>query len=107
MVLKDVIKIDERFQTSVNIRFDIDKTNKIDEFIPAKSTLDVLETYLENIFEKGNNKATLLVGPYGKGKSHLLLVLLALLRNRDDKKWHKSIVNFYNKIKNSNFAHKF
>ena len=56
MVLKDVIKIDERFQTSVNIRFDIDKTNKIDEFIPAKSTLDVLETYLENIFEKGNNK---------------------------------------------------
>ena len=39
MVLKDVIKIDERFQTSVNIRFDIDKTNKIDEFIPAKSTL--------------------------------------------------------------------
>ena len=102
MVLKDVIKIDERFQTSVNIRFDIDKTNKIDEFIPAKSTLDVLETYLENIFEKGNNKATLLVGPYGKGKSHLLLVLLALLRNRDDKKWHKSIVNFYNKIKNKN-----
>ena len=55
MVLKDVIKIDERFQTSVNIRFDIDKTNKIDEFIPAKSTLDVLETYLENIFEKGSD----------------------------------------------------
>ena len=52
MVLKDVIKIDERFQTSVNIRFDIDKTNKIDEFIPAKSTLDVLETYLENILDR-------------------------------------------------------
>ena len=68
MVLKDVIKIDERFQTSVNIRFDIDKTNKIDEFIPAKSTLDVLETYLENIFEKGNNKATLLVRTLWKRK---------------------------------------
>ena len=27
MILGDVIKIDERFQTSVNIRFDIDKIN--------------------------------------------------------------------------------
>ena len=68
MILKDVIKLDERFQTSVNIRFDIDKISKIDEFIPAKSTLNVLESYLENIFEKKNNKSTLLVGPYGMGK---------------------------------------
>ena len=102
MVLKDVIKIDERFQTSVNIRFDIDKINKIDEFIPAKSTLDVLESYLESIFEKNNNRSTLLVGPYGKGKSHLLLVLLALLRNREDKKWQTSIKNFYDKVKKQN-----
>ena len=43
MILKDAIKLDERFQTSVNIRFDIDKISKIDEFIPAKSTLNVLE----------------------------------------------------------------
>ena len=84
MILKDVIKLDERFQTSVNIRFDIDKISKIDEFIPAKSTLNVLESYLENIFEKKNNKSTLLVGPYGKGKSHLLLVLLALLCKSKD-----------------------
>ena len=65
MILGDVIKIDERFQTSVNIRFDIDKINKVDEFIPVKSTLAVLEEYLESIFEKKDNKATLLVGPYG------------------------------------------
>ena len=30
MILKDVIKLDERFQTSVNIRFDIEKISKID-----------------------------------------------------------------------------
>lgn len=102
MILKDVIKLDERFQTSVNIRFDIDKISKIDEFIPAKSTLNVLESYLENIFEKKNNKSTLLVGPYGKGKSHLLLVLLALLQNRNDKKWENSITRFYEKIKKQN-----
>ena len=102
MILKDVIKLDERFQTSVNIRFDIDKISKIDEFIPAKSTLNVLESYLENVFEKKNNKSTLLVGPYGKGKSHLLLVLLALLQNRNDKKWENSITRFYEKIKKQN-----
>ena len=28
MILKDVIKLDERFQTSVNIRFDIDKIDR-------------------------------------------------------------------------------
>ena len=102
MILKDVIKLDERFQTSVNIRFDIDKISKIDEFIPAKSTLNVLESYLESIFEKKNNKSTLLVGPYGKGKSHLLLVLLALLQNRNDKKWENAITRFYEKIKKQN-----
>ena len=102
MILRDVIKIDERFQTSVNIRFDIDKINKVDEFIPVKSTLAVLEEYLESIFEKKDNKATLLVGPYGKGKSHLLLVLLALLQNRDDRNWQSSIKKFYNKVNKQN-----
>ena len=33
MILKDVIKLDERFQTSVNIRFDIDKISKMNLYL--------------------------------------------------------------------------
>ena len=42
------------------------------------------------------DKANILIGPYGKGKSHLLLVLLALLNDGKGDRTKKTI----NKIEN-------
>ena len=79
----EYLKINETFQYSINLQFDINNINKIKEYIPTTDSCEILEHYFDSIF--GNfNKSTILVGPYGKGKSHLLLVLLTLLNDYKD-----------------------
>ena len=61
---------------------------KILNYIPTKSSVRFMDEYMQAVFGKKEH-ATLLVGPYGKGKSHLLLVLLAVLsleRNSENEK---------------------
>lgn len=77
--LDEVIEIDRRFQNSVNLSIDLDNEKKIKSYIPTRSSGAILEQYLDNV-KQGVDKATILIGPYGKGKSHLLLVLLDQLR---------------------------
>lgn len=81
--LQDYIQIDRRFQNSVNLKLDFGKEERRDSYIPTRSSLLVLCHYLEHVVEK-KNKATILIGPYGKGKSHLLLVLLSLLHAKKE-----------------------
>lgn len=80
MKYSDYIKINETFQYSINLQFDINNINKIKEYIPTSDSCEVLEHYYDSIFNNFN-KSTILIGPYGKGKSHLLLVLLTLLND--------------------------
>ncbi len=82
MLLRDMVEIDRRFQNSVNLQLDIDNQKKINSYIPTRSSNIILEHYLSNV-KDGKEKATILIGPYGKGKSHLLLVLLDKLRKRE------------------------
>jgi len=96
----DIIKINENFQYSINLQFDINNINKIKEYIPTSDSCEVLEYYIDSIL--GNaSKATTLVGPYGKGKSHLLLVLLTLLNNYNEED-QKIIEELLEKIKKIN-----
>ena len=94
----DFLKINDTFQYSINLQFDIGNINKIKEYIPTTDSCKVMEYYFDAIL--GNfNKSTILIGPYGKGKSHLLLVALTLLSDysKDDE---IAINNLINKIKN-------
>lgn len=97
MNYKDLIGVNENFQYSVNLQFDINNINKIKEYIPTVDSCEVLKIYLNSILY-GKNRATTLIGPYGKGKSHLLLVLITLLNNYNvsDK---KEMLIFIDKIK--------
>ena len=79
MKYSDFIKGNENFQYSINLQYDIDSIEKIRGYIPTNKALEILNEYLLNTINKGSNKSTVLIGPYGKGKSHLLLVLLSLL----------------------------
>lgn len=76
--LKDIIEFNSGFKTAVNLYLSLNKPEKILGYIPTKSSVAFMSGYMSAVL---NNKeqATLLVGPYGKGKSHLLLVLLAIL----------------------------
>lgn len=80
MKYSNYLKINETFQYSINLQFDINNINKIKEYIPTTDSCEVMEYYFDSIL--GNfSKATNLIGPYGKGKSHLLLVILTLLND--------------------------
>lgn len=76
--LKDVIEVNSSFKTSVNLYLSLNKPEKILNYIPTKSSVNFMGEYLSSVLEN-KEQATLLVGPYGKGKSHLLLVLLGVL----------------------------
>lgn len=80
MPYTDILRVDGRFQSSINIQYDIGDLHKIDCYIPTDQSVQVLKEYLNAIYYGNKNEyATVLVGPYGKGKSHLMLVLLSLL----------------------------
>lgn len=83
MKYKDYIDINETFQYSINLQFDINNIEKIKSYIPTSDSCEIINCYLDSILGKFS-KSTTLIGPYGKGKSHLLLVLLTLLNNYND-----------------------
>ena len=97
MKYKDYISVNENFQYSVNLQFDINNIEKIKEYIPTKDGCELLNQYFASVLNS-KNRATTLVGPYGKGKSHLLLVLITLLNNYNEED-KKAIDSFLNKIK--------
>ena len=97
MKYADYIKVNENFQYSVNLQFDLNNIDKIKNYIPTKDGCEVLKIYINSVIN-GKNRATTLIGPYGKGKSHLLLVLLMLFSNYDSKE-QKHIDELISKIK--------
>ncbi len=86
--LNEVISFNSSFKTAINLYLSLNNTEKVLNYIPTKSSVHFMDEYLEAVIEEKEH-ATLFVGPYGKGKSHLLLVLLAILsleRNKENKK---------------------
>ena len=79
MKLLELVKIDNRFEKSVNLTLDLHVQDKIDGYIPTRSSVNVLDAYINEVRNFSGNRATVLIGPYGKGKSHLLIVLLSIL----------------------------
>lgn len=73
----------EGFQYSVNIAYDLYDDKKIKSYIPSNSSLQIIEDILASTDNKSTDRARILTGSYGKGKSHLILYILALLSGRD------------------------
>ena len=55
--LKDLIHINRRFQSSVNIQLDLGIEEKINNYIPSQSSLVVLRRLLEAVVEDNAEKA--------------------------------------------------
>ena len=71
------------FQYSVNIAYDLENTEKLKGFIPTKSSLDLLEDILLSTQENSTKRARILIGSYGKGKSHIVLTILSILKHHE------------------------
>lgn len=92
----DYLSINKNFQSSVNLELDLSNINKINEYIPTTDICDVLKKYVKTVLGIEKNYATTLIGPYGKGKSFLLLILSYIFGTRkNDESWIKLL----NKIK--------
>lgn len=96
--LGEVIEFNSSFKTAINLYLSLNKTDKVLNYIPTKSSVRFMDEYLESVLGKKEH-ATLLVGPYGKGKSHLLLVLLAVLSLSRNEENSQVINQLKNKIK--------
>ena len=79
MRLSDLVQIDSRFEKSVNLLLDLYDRSKINAYIPTRSSVNLLKRFLNEVTGFSGGRANILIGPYGKGKSHLLLVLMAIL----------------------------
>ena len=78
-MFKNKIWVEEGFQTSVNIAYDLNNENKIKSFIPTIASMDVIEEVLLSTSASSTSRSRILIGAYGKGKSHIILVLMSLL----------------------------
>ena len=81
--MRELIGISKGFQTSVNIAYDLNNDDKVRGFIPTMSSLDVIEDVLLSTVASSTQRARILIGAYGRGKSHIVLVLMSLLFKKD------------------------
>lgn len=81
--MEKMLEVADGFQYSVNIAFDLHDDAKLKNFIPTQSALLLLKEILQSTEINSAERARVLVGAYGKGKSHIVLTILAMLMKRD------------------------
>lgn len=83
--LSEHISVFENFQYAINIGYDLYSDDKIKNYIPTSSAIDIIEDIMLSTSDTSTDRARIFTGAYGKGKSHLALVLLAMIyRNNMD-----------------------
>ena len=90
---KNMITVSKNFQSSVNIALDFDNAEKIAGFIPTSEAIKFIDDAISSTRSTGvsekkssESRAGILIGPYGKGKSYIVLETLSLLYNNPDLK---------------------
>lgn len=89
--MSDMISVAPGFQYSVNIAYDLNSQEKLRNYIPTKATMQLLEEIVRSTQPSSNDRAHILIGAYGKGKSHIVLAILSLLMKRDISLFEKLI----------------
>lgn len=89
--MSEMISVASGFQYSVNIGYDLTNDDKLKNFIPTKSALELLEDILLSTRSTSTDRARVLIGAYGKGKSHIVLTIMAMLMKRDISLFEKTL----------------
>lgn len=80
--LHQLVRIAGRFQRSVRIDTDLDAPQALEGFVCPSSSADVLKTMAHHIVESGHTAFTW-TGPYGGGKSSLVIALAMAISSND------------------------
>lgn len=89
--MSKMITVASGFQYSVNIGYDLNNDDKLKNFIPTRSALALLEDILMSTNPTSTERARVLIGAYGKGKSHIVLTILAMLMKREKELFKKAM----------------
>lgn len=81
--MNSMISVASGFQYSVNIGYDLNSDDKLQNFIPTKSALSFIGDIISSTSISSTNRSRVLIGAYGKGKSHIVLTTLAMLMKKD------------------------
>ncbi|MBF8984099.1 hypothetical protein IZY60_11180 [Lutibacter sp. B2] len=86
--ISNFISTASNFQYSINLKYDLESIEKIKNYIPSTSSIEIIEEILLSLKptskeEASNERSRILIGPYGKGKSHLALMIIALMYHKD------------------------
>ena len=92
MPLNERVHIARRFLRAIRIDADLDKASALEGFVCPASSARVLETMARHVSETGQGAFTW-TGPYGSGKSSLVVALSALLSR--DAALRKSAKNIF------------
>lgn len=106
--MSNMISVASGFQYSVNIGYDLNNDDKLKNFIPTQSALTLLEDILLSTQITSTERARVLIGAYGKGKSHIILMILSMLMKKDislfekllpklegSKRLHQCVLSYY------------
>ena len=77
--MERMLTVEPGFQYSVNIAYDLNRNEKLKNFVPTPSSLKLLEEILLSTEKDSTDRARILIGAYGKGKSHIVLTILSVL----------------------------
>ncbi len=77
------IWVEKGFQTSINIAYDLHNENKIRNFIPTAASIEIIEDILLSTSLNATTRSRILIGAYGRGKSHIILMIMSLLHKKD------------------------
>ncbi len=87
------IDVNKKFKASVNLEYDLLNEEKIRQYVPTTDLCDVLKSYIKSFLFGSEFNSTILAGPYGKGKSYLILMLIYLMSKHDNLVLFNTVLN--------------
>ncbi|HHV84037.1 MAG TPA: hypothetical protein GXX43_10345 [Tepidanaerobacter syntrophicus] len=97
MKLSELISVSPGFHRSINIKYDLNKPEKVAGFIPTEKSEEIIQHILSSLQGINNDCASILLGSYGTGKSHLMTFLGSLVSKQVSTDYIYKVVE---KIKN-------
>ena len=91
MALADRVHIARRFQRAIRIDTDLTNPVALEGFVCPQSSADIIKTMARHVAESGQGAFTW-TGPYGSGKSSLVVALSALLNGNNSLRQHAASV---------------
>lgn len=99
LTYSDIFHQNIYFQRAINLALDAGRLDFVDHYIPTKASALILKRYLRASLESSQDRASVLIGPYGKGKSHTMFLALSVL-SEDGEEADSSFQNLAARLEN-------